>query len=278
MGIGQDLNLDVARAIDELLEIDARVLERGRGLVASRLQCACEVGLVAAHPHALAAPSRGRLDQDGEADRTGKAQGLGVAGDGPLGPGHAGHLGRGGDLLGLGLQAHLADRLMGRPDELEVAAPADLGELGVLAQEAVAGVNRLHVGHLGSRDQPGNVQIAVGAGGLADADGAIGKLQVRRVAVGLGIDRDHLDAQLLAGPNDSQGDFTTVRHQDPLKHRKTSPHLCRFINASEWSIRIGRRAQGSGQSRGISPGVRASAFPPPQQAACDQAGITRNRG
>ena len=249
MGIGQDLNLDVARAIDELLEVDARVLERGLGLVASRLQCAGEVGLVAAHSHPLAAPSRGRLDQDGVADRTGKAQRLGIAGNGSLGPGHAGHLGRGGDLLGLGLQAHLADRLVGRPDELEVAAPADLGELGVLAQEAVAGVNRLDVGHLGSRDDPGNVQITVGAGGLADADGAIGKLQVGRVAVGLGIDRDDLDAQLLAGANHSQRDFTAVRHQDPLKHRKTSPHLCGFINASESSIRIGRQAQGSGQSR-----------------------------
>jgi len=217
----------VARAVNELLEIDARVLERGRGLVASHLQGAGEVGLVAAHSHALAAPSRGRLDQDGEPDRTGKAQRLGIAGNGSLGPGHAGHLGRGGDLLGFGLQAHLADRLMGWADELEVAAPADLGELRVLAQEAVAGVNRLHVGHLGSRDQPGNVQITVSAGGLTDANGAIGKLQVRRVAVGLGIDRDHLDAQLLAGPNHTQRDFTTVRHQDPLKHRKTSPCLWR---------------------------------------------------
>ena len=172
VGIGQDLDLDVAGAIDELLEIDAGVLERGLGLVAGHLQRAAEVGLVAADPHALAAAAGGRLDQDGKADRPGEAEGLGIAGDGPFGAGHAGDLGRGGDLLGLGLQAHLADGLVGRADELEVAAPADLGELGVLAQEAIAGMNRLHVGHLGGRDQPGDVQIAVGAGGLADADGA----------------------------------------------------------------------------------------------------------
>ena len=95
--------------------------------------------------------------------------------DSAVGAGHAGDLGRGGDLLGLGLQAHLADRLVGRADELEVAAPADLGEMRVLAQEAVAGMDRLHVGHLGGGDEPGNVQITVDAGGLADADGAVGQ-------------------------------------------------------------------------------------------------------
>ena len=212
----------MARAIDELLEIDTRVLERGRGLVARHLKGLDEVRLVPANPHSLAAAARGRLDQNGEADRPGQTQGLGIAGDRPRGAGHAGHLGRGGDLLGLGLQPHLADGLVGRADELEIAAPADLGELGVLAQEPVPGVDRLHVGDLGGRDQPGDVQIAVGAGGLTDADRPIGELQVGRPAIGLGVDRDHLDPQLLAGSNDSQGDLTTVRHQDPLKHREPS--------------------------------------------------------
>ena len=31
--VAQDLDLDVARPLDELLEVDARVAERGRGLV-----------------------------------------------------------------------------------------------------------------------------------------------------------------------------------------------------------------------------------------------------
>ena len=38
VGIGQDLDLDVPGAIDELLEIDAGVLEGGLGLIAGRLQ------------------------------------------------------------------------------------------------------------------------------------------------------------------------------------------------------------------------------------------------
>ena len=243
VGIGEDLNLDVARAVDELLEIDARVLECGPGLVARHLKRAAEVRLVAANPHALAPTSGGRLDQHGETDGPGEVEGLGIALDGALGPGHAGHLGRGGDLLGFGLQSHLADRLVGRTDELEVAAPANLGELGVLAQEAVAWVNRLHVGDLGGRDQPGDVQIAVGARGLADADAPIGQLQVRGVAVGLGVDRDHLDAQLLAGSNDSECDLTTIRHQDPLKHREPLPRRMRSFKPESletWADRTRR--------------------------------------
>ena len=79
--VGEDLDLDVARAVDELLEVDAGVLERGLGLVAGRLERADEVGLVAADPHPLAAAAGRRLDQDGVADRAGEPQRLGVAGD-----------------------------------------------------------------------------------------------------------------------------------------------------------------------------------------------------
>ena len=38
MRVGEDLDLDVARAIDEFLEVDAGVLEGGLGLVAGGLR------------------------------------------------------------------------------------------------------------------------------------------------------------------------------------------------------------------------------------------------
>ena len=55
--VGEDLDLDVARPIDELLEVDAGVLERGLGLVAGGLEGGGEVGLVAAD---CASPCRRR--------------------------------------------------------------------------------------------------------------------------------------------------------------------------------------------------------------------------
>ena len=56
-------------------------------------------------------------------------------------------------------------------------------------------MDRLDVGHLGGGDDPGAVQVAVGAGALADADRPVGLGQVGRVAVGLRVDGDDLDAQ-----------------------------------------------------------------------------------
>ena len=136
---------------------------------------------------------------------------------------------------------------MGGADELESAGAADLGKIGVLAQESVAGMNRLGIGHLGGGDNPRHVQVAVGTGGLADADRPVGLGQVRGRPVGLGIDRHDLDVELLAGANDSQGDFATIGHQDPLKHRRTSPRLTRACQAT--AIRPESRGRGAGRTR-----------------------------
>ena len=122
---------------------------------------------------------------------------------------------------------------------------------GILAQEAVAGMDRLDVGHLGGGDEPRDVQVAVGAGGLADADGPVGQSEVGGVAVGLRVDRDHLDAQLLAGADDPQGDLATVGHQDPLKHRRTSPQrvVLNAVPAGAIGRPSGRDRRGTGAGR-----------------------------
>ena len=50
------------------------------------------------------------------------------------------------------LLAHQAGDLGRRANELDIRCAADLGEVGVLAEQAVAGMNRVHVGDLGGRD------------------------------------------------------------------------------------------------------------------------------
>ena len=115
--VGEDLDLDVAGAVDELFEVDAGVLEGGLGLVAGRLERGDEGRLVAADPHPLAAAAGRGLDQHGVADRPGEPERLGVVVDRAVGAGDARDLGGVGDRLGLGLQAHPADRLVGRADE-----------------------------------------------------------------------------------------------------------------------------------------------------------------
>src|SRR5579871_6528876 len=83
--VGEDLNLDVAWPLDELLDVDAGVLERRIRLVAGHLQGGGKVALVATDPHPLAAAPGGRLDEHGIADLAGEPHGLGIIGHDAVG-------------------------------------------------------------------------------------------------------------------------------------------------------------------------------------------------
>src|SRR5207302_1666868 len=56
-----------------------------------------------------------------------------------------------------------------------------------------------------------DLAIAFRAGRCADADGFIGELDVERIYVRLGVNRERSDAELLASPDDAQGDLTPIR-------------------------------------------------------------------
>ena len=178
--VGEDLDLDVAGPVDELLEVDAGVLEGGLGLVAGRLEGDGEVGLVAADPHPLAAAAGGRLDQDGVADRRGRAAG-------PRRRWRRRRRSRARrrpwprrrSALASVFRPILRIASWGGPMNSKLQLRQISAKCGVLAQEAVAGVDRLDVGDLGGGDDPGDVQVAVGARALADADGAVGQLRDR---------------------------------------------------------------------------------------------------
>ena len=120
---------------------------------------------------------------------------------------------------GLGLVAQQLDDVRIGADEADVTGLADLGQVGALGEEAVAGMDGVGAGDLGGADDRRHVQVAVGAAGGADADVLVGEADVQRVLVGLGVDRDRLDAQLAAGEDDAQRDLAAVGDQDLLEHR-----------------------------------------------------------
>ena len=70
----------------------------------------------------------------------------------------------------------------------------DVGEFGVLRQEAVAGMDGLGAGDLAGGDDGGNVEIGLGGGRRADADAFIGQAHMHRIGIGGGMDRDGGDA------------------------------------------------------------------------------------
>ena len=83
--------------------------------------------------------------------------------------------------------------------------------MGVLGQEAVAGVDGLGAGEEGGADDLLFVQIAVRGLRAADAVALVCQRHMKGVFVSLGVDRYRGDAHFLAGPYNPDGDFAPIR-------------------------------------------------------------------
>ncbi|GAC1460296.1 MAG: hypothetical protein NVSMB8_10650 [Candidatus Limnocylindrales bacterium] len=94
---------------------------------------------------------------------------------------------------------------------------ADLREVGVLGQEAVAGVDRLGPRDERGRDHRRDVQVRVAGRRRADADRLIGGMDRQAVGVGLAIDDDRLDPELAAGADDPESDLAAVGDEDLIE-------------------------------------------------------------
>ena len=217
--IPENLELDVARARDEALEIHRVVAKCGQRLAPRGVQQRLEIAVALGHPHALSAPAGRRLDQHGIAKRLGRRSefGVGRAGRGLI-PGHHRHARGPHEIPGGGLAAHGADRVRARADEDEAGPCHRFGENGVLGQKAVARVDRLDVGLAGGQHDRVDVEIRIAGGRRPDVVGGVGQAHVQRICVGIGVDRDRADALCLARPNHAAGDLTSIGDQDTGKH------------------------------------------------------------
>ena len=217
--VGEHLDLDVARVGQVALEVHGRVGEELLALARGALEGVLELVLGQRDPEALAAAAARGLDRDRVADRlldhhAGVVDGLdrlGRAGDDrDAGVAH--------QLARAGLGAHRLDRRRGRADEHRAAVLERLREGRVLGQEAVSGVHGLGAGALDRVEQLVDREIALGRRTRAEQVGLVGALDVQRVAVELGVDRDRRDPELLAGTNDSDRDLAAVGDQDLREH------------------------------------------------------------
>src|SRR4051794_9634256 len=87
----------------------------------------------------------------------------------------------------------------------------------------------LGAGFLDHLDQLVDVQIGLRGGPGAEQEGLAGALDVLRLAVGLRVDRDRLDAQLVERPDDANGDLTAVGDQHPCKHQRRAMLSARLV-------------------------------------------------
>ena len=214
VSVSEDLELDVARVAEVLLDIDSRIAERGLRLVPGLLHQAFELILAVADLHPAPAAAAGGLDDDGIADLGGDPARFFRIADGAIAAGHQrqAELARG--ALGLDLVAHRADMFGLRADPGDAVRLDDFGELRILAQEAITGVNRIGMGNFGCSDDRGDVEIAVGRRRRTDADSVIGQPHVHRIGIGGGVHRDRLDPHLMRSAVDAQRDFAAIGDQN----------------------------------------------------------------
>ncbi len=215
LAIGQHLDFDVARVLQELLHVDLIVAEGRLGLLLGHHDGVAQVRLGAHHAHAASAAAAGRLDDDGVADLARDAQVLlDVVAQRPAGTWHAGHARGLHRADRLHLVAHQADHVRGGSDEDEAGLLHLLGEVGALGEEAVARMDRLGVADLRRGDDARDVEIALARRRRADADRLVGKADVLEVAVRGGVHRHRLDAEAVAGAQHAQRDFAAVGDED----------------------------------------------------------------
>ena len=93
------------------------------------------------------------------------------------------------------------------------------GEIGVLGEEAVAGVDGLCPGLEGGGDDLVAAQIALGRGAGADRHRLVGHPSEGRAAVRLGDDGDGRHPEPARGADDADGDLAAIGDEDLLEHR-----------------------------------------------------------
>ena len=131
------------------------------------------------HPAATTA-SHG-LDHHGVADFLGDLERFLLSIDDILGAGWNRHAGLTGQFAAQGLVLERVHRSGLRANETDVAILADFGEVGVLGEEPVAGVDGIDIGNLSGTDDAVDTQVTLSTGRAADADGIVLHLGVHGV-------------------------------------------------------------------------------------------------
>ena len=186
--VAQDLHLDVARALEPLLEIHRGVAEcRGRDALRG-LDRIGELLLALDHAHPFPAPAERGLHDHGVAQLPRGARERSSVG--AFDARHHRHLRARRQRPRSALVAQRAHLVGGGADEHEPRRIDRGGEVGVLGEKAVAGVDRICAAPLRGPDQCICVQIRRARLGRADEVAFVHHARVERAAVGFGEDRD----------------------------------------------------------------------------------------
>ena len=117
------------------------------------------------------------------------------------------------------LVADTLHNLRPRADEGDAVLGANLGEVRVLGQEAIARVNGVGASLERGADNARDAQVTSARRRWPDVDRFIGKADDRRIGVGSRVHGHRPDTQLAACSGNPQRDLATVCNQYFLEHR-----------------------------------------------------------
>ena len=212
--VGEDLRLDVAGLVEVLLDEALAATERGHGLTGGRLEELGDLLHLVRDLHAASAATEGGLDGDRQAVLLGEGDDLVGVLDRVLGAGGHGGLGALGDVAGGHLVAQVADGLRRRPDPDQAGVDDGLREVGVLRQEAVAGVDGVGAGLGGGVEDLVEDEVGLGGRGAAEGECLIRQLDEQGVGVGLGVHGNAGQAGILRRADHADGDLAAVGDED----------------------------------------------------------------
>ena len=115
-----------------------------------------------------------------------------------------------------------------------------LGEVGVLGQEAVAGVDGLGAGGFRGGQHLPSVQIGFAGGGGADQHRLVSLAHVQGAGVGLGIDGDGAQAHAAGGAEHAAGDLAAIGDQDGFEHGPFLAGLFGAAYSAQRGLRLSR--------------------------------------
>jgi hypothetical protein len=108
------------------------------------------------------------------------------------------------------LEAHGADAVRLRPDPYQPGVDHRLSEVGVLAEETVAGVNRLRAGLLCGLDDPVSAQVRLARRTRPDVHHLVRHAHVQRLGVSIRINRDGANAEPPRGADHAARDLAAI--------------------------------------------------------------------
>ena len=211
------LNLDVARALHQPLQVDRAVAERALGHGLGGADHIGELGRIVHLPHPDAAAAGRRLHQQREANVLGSILEAGrVVRSEPRAAGDDREPSVAGDGAGALLVAHGGDALCRRPDPDEAGVLHGLRKRRILGEETVARMDRIGAALSRGRDDLVGDEIALLGGRRPNRQRLVGLSDMPGVGIGFRIDRDRRDAERPRASHDPAGDLAPVRDQELL--------------------------------------------------------------